>query len=82
MVFCGTSWCSVVPHGGLWYLMVCGLTSQGADHGDSCKGAGQPLAAHDGRGVGGGEQACHAEQAALQNRAARWTGEPHRETPD
>ena len=61
--------------------MVCGLTSQGADHGDGCEGAGQALAAHDGSGVGGGEQACHAEQAALQNRAARLTGEPHRETP-
>ena len=69
MVLCGSSWCCVVPRGVVWFLVV--LTSQGADHGEGGEGSRQALAAHDGRGVGGGEEAGHAEQTALENRPAR-----------
>lgn len=48
-------------------------TGQCADHGESSESAGQTLPAHDGGGVGGGEDPCQPEQTALKNRPKCWT---------
>ena len=51
-----------------------GRTCDGADHGDRGEGSGEALAAHDGRGVGGGKQAGQSEETALQHGPERWGG--------
>lgn len=53
-------------------------TGQSADHGESGKGAGQPLSTHDGSGVGGGENPCQPKQTALKNGSECWRGHKER----
>lgn len=48
-------------------------TGQRADHRESSEGAGQTLSAHDGGGVGGGQNPGQPEQTALKNRPKCWT---------
>lgn len=49
-------------------------TRQRADHGECSEGAGQPLSAHDGSGVGGRQNPCQPKQTALKNCPECWEG--------
>lgn len=46
-------------------------TGQSADHGEGGEGAGQTLAAHDGRGVGGRQDPRQPKHTSLEDRAER-----------
>lgn len=49
-----------------------GPTGQSADHGERGEDARKALAAHDGGGVGGGQDPRQPEQTSLENRSESW----------